>query len=207
MQTFQNTMHHIKTLEGETREYMRDYHHALCPRHLNDTLFVDCFFSQIRPIRGFQMHALKQSKLSLTTNLKREEDAPNTYQDFIIDNGAPNKTCTDNAQLYFGQCWKWTYSALPKYSNYAEGKGEIQKYWLVKLLHLTPHAPSNYWRFGLYFLNTVRKCLLKNSLNGHCPAEMVKKETFVYKYISFILVFSSLVLFKKFRFPNRPYAP
>ena len=62
-------------------------------------------------------------------------------------------------------------------SNYSEGEGGNRKYWLVKLLHLTPHAPPNYWCFGLNFLNTVSKCLSKHSLNGQCPAEMVKGET------------------------------
>ena len=44
-QTLQNIMHHIKTLEGKTLEYMRDYHkthvNALRHRRLNDTLLVD----------------------------------------------------------------------------------------------------------------------------------------------------------------------
>ena len=90
-QTLRNTTHYIQTLEGETHEYMQYYHntctHILWPRRLNDRIFVDCFFSHIRSIRGFncfQMHVLKHIKLSITTNLKKEEDAPNAYQYFII---------------------------------------------------------------------------------------------------------------------------
>ena len=78
-ETIANTTQYITSMEGETREYMRDYHKtrvfALRPRRLDDTLYVDCFFSSIRSIRGFtcfQMHAMKQSKLSITTNLRKE---------------------------------------------------------------------------------------------------------------------------------------
>ena len=50
-QTLDNTTQYIKTLEAETREYMRDYFKpcvfALEPRRLDDTLYVDCFFSSI----------------------------------------------------------------------------------------------------------------------------------------------------------------
>ena len=111
-QTLKNTTHYITSLEGETREYMRDYHKtrvfALRPRRLDDTLYVDCFFSSVRSIRNytcFQMHALKHSKLSITTNLKKESNSPDAYIDFIINYGAPNKTVSDNAQVYRGTKW------------------------------------------------------------------------------------------------------
>ena len=50
-QTLDNTTQYIKTLEAETREYMCDYYKpyvfALKPQCLDDTLYVDCFFSSI----------------------------------------------------------------------------------------------------------------------------------------------------------------
>ena len=193
-ETLTNTTQYITSLQGETREYMRDYHKtrvfALRPRRLDDTLFVDCFFSSCRSIRGytcFQMHALKQSKLSITTNMKKESQAIDAYTDFIIKYGAPNKTVSDNARVYLGL--KWT-SINRKYciergnsvpyhqsSNYAECEGGKRKYWLVKLLHLTPHAPLKYWCFGLEFLNSISRFLSRRSLKGQCSAEKVTGET------------------------------
>ena len=56
-ETLNNTTQYITSLQGETREYMRDYHKtrafALRPRRLDDTLFVDCFFSSIKSICRF----------------------------------------------------------------------------------------------------------------------------------------------------------
>ena len=140
---------------------MRDYHKtcvfALRPQRLDDTLFVDCFFSSVRSIRGFtcfQMHALQNSKLSITTNLKKEAQAPDAYTDFIIKYGAPNKTVSDNAQVYLGNAWtkinqkccieRGRTAPHHQSSNYAEGEGGNQKYWLVKLFHNTPHTPMKY---------------------------------------------------------------
>ena len=101
---------YIKTLEAETKEYMRDYYKlhvfALKPHCLNDTLYVDCFFSSICSIRGytcFQMYALKNSKLSITTNMKKVSNAPDCYTNFIINYGAPNKTVSNNTQVYLGR--------------------------------------------------------------------------------------------------------
>ena len=193
-ETIANTTQYITSTEGEIGEYMRDYHKthvfALQSRRLDDTLYVDCFFSSIRSIRGFtcfQMHAMKQSKLSITTNLRKECHAPDAYTDFIINYGAPNKTVSDNAQVYLGN--KWTTinrkyciergQTVPYHqsSNYAENEGGNRKYWLVKLLHNTPHAPLMYWCFAMDFLNSVGKFISKTSLGGKCAAELVKGET------------------------------
>ena len=51
------------------------------------------------------MHALKNSKLSITTNMKKVLQAPDCYTDFIINYGAPNKTVSDNIQAYFDGNW------------------------------------------------------------------------------------------------------
>ena len=124
---------------------MRDYYKpcvfALKPRRLNDILYVDCFFSSICSIRGytcFQMHALKNSKLSITTNMKKVSHAPDCYTNFIINYGAPNKTVSDNAQVYLGRNWvtinrKYCIETglTPPYhqsSNFAEREGGNWKY-------------------------------------------------------------------------------
>ena len=125
--------------------------------------------------------------MSITTNLKKESHAPDAYTDFIINYGAPNKTVSDNAQVYLGS--KWTSinrkffiqrgKTVPYHqsSNFAENEGGNRKYWLVKLFHNTPHAPKKYWCYGLDFLNQVSKCISKTSLHGRCPSEKVTGET------------------------------
>ena len=54
--TLKNTTHYIKTLEMETREYMRDYRKSrsnpLRPMRIDDTLFTDTFYSSKKSIRG-----------------------------------------------------------------------------------------------------------------------------------------------------------
>ena len=64
--TLENTTQYVQILEAESREYMRDYYrtraYALQPKRINDVLFSDTFFPQIRSIRGykaFQMFAYK----------------------------------------------------------------------------------------------------------------------------------------------------
>ena len=125
--------------------------------------------------------------MSVTTNLKKEADAINAYQDFIINNGAPNKTCTDNIHVYLGKLWKNSNRkycielgrTVPyhKSSKYAKVEGGNRKYWLAKLLHFTPHAPPKYWSFGLDFINVISQCLSKKSLDEFFPLEMKKGET------------------------------
>ena len=86
----------------------------------------------------------------MNKNMKREQNSPNAHQDFIIYNGAPI-FFTDNAQVYHGKLWtainqKYCIKrgcTVPYHqsSNYTKGKGGNRKYWLVKLLNFTPHAP------------------------------------------------------------------
>ena len=78
-ETLKNTTRHIKTLDMETREYMRDYAKSrtnpLRPYRINDILFTDTFFSTIRSIRGntcFQVFALKRTMYSFATHMKAE---------------------------------------------------------------------------------------------------------------------------------------
>ena len=111
--TLKNTTQLLKTMEMETREYMRDYKQsrttALKPYRIKDILFTDTFFSSIKSVRGhtcFQMFALKRSMYSQAVPMKAERYVYDAYRDFIVNVGAPVKTVSDNARVYTSQKWK-----------------------------------------------------------------------------------------------------
>ena len=135
-----NTTQMVQTLQSETREYMRDHYKthvwALRPKHINDTLYSDTFFSSIPSIGGykcFQLFAYKASAYVVIQLMRRKSQAHESYEDVIRHHGAPNSTgVTDNAKELVGH--KWT-SINRKYciesgfsvphhqhQNYAEGK-------------------------------------------------------------------------------------
>ena len=111
--TLRNTTHYVKTLEMETREYMRDYRKSraspLRPTRIDDTLFTDTFYSTKKSIRGhtcFQLFALKKCMFSVATPMKTESNAYEVYTDFIISVGAPNMCVSDDARVYTSKRWK-----------------------------------------------------------------------------------------------------
>lgn len=192
--TLQNTTRHIKTLDMETRDYMRDYAKsrttALRPYRINDTLFTDTFYSTIRSIRGntcFQVFALKKCMYSVATPMKSERFVYGAYEDFITNVGAANAVVSDNAQVYKSEKWRdinrkvvtQVRFTVPYHqsSNFAELIGGKYKYGLVKLFHYTPQAPYCYWDFGLEFMSLVEKYLSKRKLKGRCPASNLRGET------------------------------
>ena len=193
-ETLANTTQMITTLQAESREYMRSHTaaraHALRPHRIDDTLFSDTFFSGIVSIRGFkmfQMFAYKKSEMDVIQLMKRESQASEKYEDTIIDFGAPNKTVTDNARALIGTKWKsinrkyciqtgYT-SPYMQQQNYAEGRGGNFKFALCKLLHMTPHAPPEYWCYAAEFLDQARRLLSKPGLNGQSPLERVTGST------------------------------
>ena len=68
--TIDTTTQLVKTLEAETREYMRDHRaqrvYSIRPKRINDTLYSDTFFSSLPSIRGyrmFQMFSFKHCKV------------------------------------------------------------------------------------------------------------------------------------------------
>ncbi len=201
--TLENSTQMITTLQAETREYMRDSTAArafsLRPYRIDDTLYSDTFFSGITSIRGykcFQMFAYKKSELDVVKLMKREREAVEKYEDTIIEHGAPTKTVTDNAQVMTGVKWRTVnrkYCIKTGYTvpyqqqqNYAENRGGNFKFAVCKLMHLTPHAPKEYWCFAASFLDKVRRVLSKPSLNGKSSTEKV---------------YGSTVDISKFRFP------
>ena len=64
--TMENTTNMVKTLETETREYMRDHYKTrvwdLHPKHINDTYYSDTYFSGTKSIRGFRYFRCLHSK-------------------------------------------------------------------------------------------------------------------------------------------------
>ena len=192
--TLANTTQMVQTLQAETREYLRDHYKtrvwALRPRRINDVCYSDTFFAAVLSIRGFkcfQLFAFKKSKLNVFKLMKREANAPEAYEDVIREFGAPNKTVTDNAQVLTGT--KWTsinrrYCIESGYTvphhqhqNFSEGEGGNFKFAILKLMHNTPHAPLSYWCYAAQFLDKVRRCLSKSSLDGRCGNEALNGET------------------------------
>ena len=188
--TLNNTTQMVQTLQAESREYLRDYYKtrvwSLKPHRINDVCYSDTFFSSFTSIRGFkcfQLFAFKDSKFTKAKLMKREAQAPEMYEDIIRQYGAPNKCVTDNAKVCKGKRWtsinRWfcieTGLSVPhhQHQNYAEGEGGNLKFRLLKLFHHTPHAPIQYWCYGLEFLDQVGCYLSKPSLNGRCSSEKV----------------------------------
>ena len=51
--------------------------------------------------------------------------------------------------------------------NYAEGRGGNFKFAVCKLLHMTPHAPREYWCYEVTLLDKVKKYyLILDSMAG-----------------------------------------
>jgi len=192
--TLANTTQMVQTLQAETREYLRDHYKtrvwALRPRRINDVCFSDTFFAAVQSIRGFncfQLFAFKKSKLNVIKLLKKEANAPEAYEDVIREFGAPNKTVTDNAQVLTGSRWTTINRryciesgfTVPhhQHQNFSEGEGGNFKLAILKLLHNTPHAPLSYWCFAAQFLDKVRRCLSKQSLDGRCGNETLHGDT------------------------------
>ena len=99
----------VKTLESEKRDYIHHYttrFRALRAHRIDDVLYTYTFCSSIPSIRGykcFQIFAYKQSKYDGLVLMKRESNAPASYEDVIRSVGALNKNVTDNAQALTGE--------------------------------------------------------------------------------------------------------
>ena len=184
----------VKSLEAETREYMRD-HYKTCslatrPRRLSDRMYSDTFFSSVPSIRGFkcfQMFAFKQSKFDKIHLMRKESQNHEKYLDVIRHIGAPDFVVTDNAKSMTGSKWSNTNryycigqgTSEPHHQNqnYSEGRGGNAKTKLIKLFHETPHAPLSYWCYGLEHLDHISGYLANKSLNGRTPREVLLGET------------------------------
>ena len=192
--TIKSTTQMVKSLEAETREYMRDHYKtrslATRPRRLSDRMYSDTFFSSVPSIRGFkcfQMFAFKQSKFDKIHLMRKESQNHEKYLDVIRHIGAPDFVVTDNAKSMTGSKWSNTNryycigqgTSEPHHQNqnYSEGRGGNAKTKLIKLFHETPHAPISYWCYGLEHLDHISGYLANKSLNGRTPREVLLGET------------------------------
>ena len=192
--TLDNTTQMVKTLEAETREYLRDYHktrvYALRPKRINDVMFTDTFFSSIVSIRGFcmfQLFCYKKSKYNVVKLMKRESQVPTAYEDCVIEHGAPNRVVTDNAKALTSNRFrnisrKYCISVgntvpYAQHQNYAEGEGGNFKFAVRKCMHYTPHAPIEYWCYCATFLDKVRRHLAKAALDHQSAITRVDGNT------------------------------
>ncbi|GFH50653.1 hypothetical protein CTEN210_07129 [Chaetoceros tenuissimus] len=182
-QTLRITTQLLKTMEMEMREYMQDFKQSqttvLKPYRIKDVLYTDTFFSTIKSVHGhtcFQMFVLKRSMYTKSVPMKAEQFVYNAYRDFIVNVGAPVATVSDNARVFTSAQWKEinrTYLIQTRFtiayhqsSNFAELIGGKQKYALVKLFHYTPHAPYEYWCYGLEFLDLFSIHLSRQGLQN-----------------------------------------
>jgi hypothetical protein len=192
--TLQNTTQLVRTLEAETREYMRDHFQArlrmLRPYRINDTLFTDTFFASVKSVRGydkFQMFAFYHCKVDIGKLMHRESQAVGELQDIIREIGAPNYIVSDNAKVYRSSAWikvlrdnviESRFSeAYHQNQNYAELRGGLLKTAVLKLFHMTPWAPLEYWCYAVEYLNYVRPLLAQQSLDWRPGQEVLQGET------------------------------
>ena len=192
--TIAATTQMVKTLEAETREYMRDHFKSrvrcLRPKRLNDTLYSDTFFSSVKSVRGFtkfQLFTFKKCKRTICTLMKRESQAPDAYLDIIRNIGAPNRTVTDNAKVCTGTRWTninreyciESGLTIPHHQNQniAEFEGGCTKLRTIKMFHETPWAPPSYWCYAVDYINETNGFLARGSIGWKIPNEILLGET------------------------------
>ncbi|GFH49047.1 hypothetical protein CTEN210_05523 [Chaetoceros tenuissimus] len=175
--TLRNTTQLLKTMEMETREYMRDYKQSrttvLKPYRIKDVLYTDTFFSTIKSVRGhtcFQMFALKRSMYTKSVPMKAERFVYDAYRDFIVNVGAPVATVSDNAQVYTSAQWK-----------------EINRTYLIQTrFTITYHQSSNFaeligvlvlWFGILEFLDLVSTHLSRQGLKNKTSHQALFRDT------------------------------
>ena len=192
--TLEHTSQFIKTVEAESRELMRDHRTArlypLRPHRINDVCYTDTFFSTITSIRGytmFQLFSLKNCKVDHLYLMKRKSQAPDTFDDYVRQVGAPNYMISDHAAELIGDDWLRvarkamidTFITEPYHqnSNVAEKRGGNLKDALQLLFFNTPWAPFSFWCYALEYLANVRRCLAQRSLDWATPDEALHGET------------------------------
>ena len=109
--TIQNTTHRVNTLQSETNDHMKDHYNvrvwSLRPRHIDDVMYSDIFFSSICSIRGYKcskflpLNGLNMKRLLLCVG----SQDPDAYEDEIRYVGAPKKIVTNNAQVLTDSRW------------------------------------------------------------------------------------------------------
>lgn len=186
--TLKCTTQMIPTVEAETREVMRDHFQSRFPqlklRRINDTVYVDTFFSSVTSVRGykcFNLYVFKKSGLDRIYLMRSRAQGATTLSEFVTECDIPTKIKSDNAPEFQGKQWmnlirqhciqtEFTEPHHPN-QNLAERRGGIIKAATVHILFVTK-APLKYWCFALEYVTFMRAFIAKRSIGWRTPAEV-----------------------------------
>lgn len=117
----------------------------------------------------FQLFCLDTCKLDFLFLMRKKSQAPEMFEDFVRNVGAPNHIINDSAQELTGSAWLKvgrhliieTHYSEPEHhnQNLAERRGGSLKDALQILFLNTPHPPLSYWCYGLEHLAKIRRIL------------------------------------------------
>jgi Reverse transcriptase (RNA-dependent DNA polymerase) len=185
--TLRATTQLVPTVEAETREIMRDHFQTRLPqlkvRRVNDTCYVDTFFSSIPSVRGFtcwNLYCFRLTGLDVVYLMRRRAQGPTTLPKMVADCGAPSVIKSDNAPEFKGKRWvdyldtvsirsKFTEAHHPN-ENLAERRGGSLKAATVHLMTSTG-CPLNYWCYALEYMSLLRTVPARRSLDWRTPHE------------------------------------
>jgi hypothetical protein len=165
--TLEATSQLIPSVEEETREIMRDHFHTQLPelkvRRVNDTCYVETFFSSIPSVCGYQcwnLFCFKRTGLDVAYLMQRRAQGPTTLHRMVTECGAPITLKSDNAPEFKSKTWTSFINKMsikPEFTeahhpneNLAERRGGAIKAATVHLLRVTG-CP---WGSGALHLNT-----------------------------------------------------
>ena len=139
---------------------MRDHFQTCLPelkvRQINDTCFVDTFFSLVPSVRGyasFNLFCFKRTGLDVLFLMHRRWQSPPTLARLITECGAPTQLKSDNAPEFKSKKWMLyleDYTISSAYTeahhpnqNLAERRGGMLKTATTHLQRITG-APLNF---------------------------------------------------------------
>ena len=175
----------MPSLLSETRSIMRDHLNTRVPelkfRRVNDTMYVDTFFSSVQSVRGYtcwNLHSYKDSQLDVVHLQQRRSQGLSNLKRCFVANGVPHTVHTDNAREFTSKKWKNYLSSIKSTStepfhpnqNLSERRGGTLKSWVVHLLTITC-APVDYWCFCLEYVATLRMYIARRQLDWRTPYE------------------------------------
>ena len=125
--TLSATPQMVQSVESETREIMRDHFQTRLPqlkvRRVNDTCYVDTFFSSVPSVRGFtcwNLFCFKRTGLDTVYLMRRRSQSPTTLPRLVTDCVAPTIMKSDNAPEFKGRRWVSYLESLSVGSEYTE---------------------------------------------------------------------------------------
>ena len=99
----------VPTVEADTREMMRDHFQTRLPEEkvhrVNDTCYVDTFFSSTPSVRGFSrwnLFCFRRTGLDVAYLMRRRSQSPTTLPRMLAECGAPTVLKSDNAPEFKG---------------------------------------------------------------------------------------------------------